>query len=492
MLVVISDLHLIDGTAGQHNPRQDLFEEVFLNWLPELAQNRGAKEFKVLLLGDIVDLIRTERWLDKKKEDESDTNLPWGESGLQDIDTALRLDPLDESDTQRHCLQILKNIVSENESTFELFRNLNDNFNEKVGLQEDLPVELIYVPGNHDRLCNVYPEVRNLLRDKLGLTVNVNTVDGNPEGDWWYRHDFEDENYGVYARHGHEYDVANYGNTTNYERAGQIRASFGEVFATEFVVKVPWLVRGFIESGEYDIEGPGNLISRLKEVDNLRPPTSVLAWFRRCYGEGDRGKVVEHALEQTIDEFLDIEFVKQWRRSGTFWDGAVRAATTPRGREFTSRLQRSMIRRDFLPLIQKGLSAMLNRSTDPAKDEHTKAAHKDVLRLDNNIRYVLYGHTHDPVIHPLEVPDDREVMYINTGTWRERLMRKTNTDTVYKRFSKVVKRNETPPLVPVPTEFTSLNQITYAVFYRADEYPGREPNTPSFDMWTGSGSRVAV
>ena len=85
MLVVISDLHLIDGTAGQHNPRQDLFGEVFLNWLPELAQNRGAKEFKVLLLGDIVDLVRTERWLDKK-EDGSDTNLPWGQNGLQDID----------------------------------------------------------------------------------------------------------------------------------------------------------------------------------------------------------------------------------------------------------------------------------------------------------------------------------------------------------------------------------------------------------------------
>lgn len=83
----------------------------------------------------------------------------------------------------------------------------------------------------------------------MGLSITDNTVDRDPRGDWWYRHHSTDENYGVYARHGHEYNAANYGNTTNYERAGQIRASFGEVFATEFVVKVPWLVRKFTEGG---------------------------------------------------------------------------------------------------------------------------------------------------------------------------------------------------------------------------------------------------
>lgn len=172
----------------------------------------------------------------------------------------------------------------------------------------------------------------------MGLSITDNTVDRDPRGDWWYRHHSTDENYGVYARHGHEYDAANYGNTTNHERAGQIRASFGEVFTTEFVVKVPWLARKFTEGGEYDVGDSEGLIARDEEVDNLRPLTSVLEWFRRRYGEGDSGKLVDNALEQTMDKFSNNEFVKHWRKSGTFWDTAIRAATAPQVRKFTSNL----------------------------------------------------------------------------------------------------------------------------------------------------------
>ena len=186
----------------------------------------------------------------------------------------------------------------------------------------------------------------------MGLSITDNTVDRDPRGDWWYRHHSTDENYGVYARHGHEYDAANYGNTTNYERAGEIQASFGEAFATEFVVKVPWLARKFTEGGEYDVGDSEGLIARDEEADNLRPLTSVLEWFRRRYGEGDSGKLVDNALEQTMDEFSNIEFVKHWRKSGTFWDTAIRAATAPQVRKFTSNFQRFVVRKDLLPLIQ--------------------------------------------------------------------------------------------------------------------------------------------
>lgn len=116
-----------------------------------------------------------------------------------------------------------------------------------------------------------------------------------------------------------------------------------------------------------------------------------------------------------------------------------------------------MVRKDLLPLIQKTLSVTLYGSTDPAKDEHTKAAYEDALRVNENIRYILYGYTHEPVIYPIEVPNKSEVGYINTGTWRERLIKKTNTDTLYRRFVKTVDRNETPPFVPIPNDFVPLN-----------------------------------
>lgn len=76
MLVVISDLHFIDSTAGKHNVDKEALEEVFLTWVPALLKRKNSKELKVLLLGDIVDLIRTEQWLEIDVDDR-----PWGRNG---------------------------------------------------------------------------------------------------------------------------------------------------------------------------------------------------------------------------------------------------------------------------------------------------------------------------------------------------------------------------------------------------------------------------
>ena len=58
MLVVISDIHFVDGTAGEHNLPYGAFESVFLSDVASLAKEKKAKEMKLLLLGDIVDATR--------------------------------------------------------------------------------------------------------------------------------------------------------------------------------------------------------------------------------------------------------------------------------------------------------------------------------------------------------------------------------------------------------------------------------------------------
>ncbi len=61
MLVFISDLHLTDGSSGE-TINSGAFKK-FAYYLKDMADNSGAKEVEVVLLGDIFDVIRSEQWL---------------------------------------------------------------------------------------------------------------------------------------------------------------------------------------------------------------------------------------------------------------------------------------------------------------------------------------------------------------------------------------------------------------------------------------------
>lgn len=166
MLVVISDLHFVDATSGDHNLPAKAFEQIFLSNIISLAQKNKATEIKLLLLGDIPDLIRSEQWFDEAPE-----NRPWGANGLRDIPT-----PHLGSRVERRCLDILgrfpesgkradvpeNTILFQNWDTFEFFRTFQQTIHEELG--RDIPVQTIYIVGNHDRLINLYPSLRDELR----------------------------------------------------------------------------------------------------------------------------------------------------------------------------------------------------------------------------------------------------------------------------------------------------------------------------------------
>jgi UDP-2,3-diacylglucosamine pyrophosphatase LpxH len=61
MIVFISDLHFVDETAGQHNLSAEAFIKFFKSVKVHL-ENTKAKEVKIVFLGDIFDLLRTEEW----------------------------------------------------------------------------------------------------------------------------------------------------------------------------------------------------------------------------------------------------------------------------------------------------------------------------------------------------------------------------------------------------------------------------------------------
>jgi hypothetical protein len=110
---------------------------------------------------------------------------------------------------------------------------------------------------------------------------------------------------------------------------------------------------------------------------------------------------------------------------------------------------------------------LTGESSDPDKDIYAQAAYKEnIWKEDDNIRFLLYGHTHAPLQIPLDRKEDREVIYLNTGTWRNRIYKTIGLD-------------KSP-------DFIELKQMTYLIFYGKDEdKDGKIPDTLSFDVWTG-------
>ena len=73
--------------------------------------------------------------------------------------------------------------------------------------------------------------------------------------------------------------------------------------------------------------------------------------------------------------------------------------------------------------------------------------------------YVAYGHTHNENVSFLGVDKRFHKYYINTGTWRERILA-SNTGV-----------------------FSRYKTMTYAIFYKPEE---RMTDFPSFELWNGA------
>jgi len=471
MLVVISDIHFVDGTAGEHNLPYSAFESVFFSDIASLAKEKEAKEIKLLLLGDIVDVTRSEQWFDLKLEDR-----PWGANGLADIPT-----PRANSTTEKQTLKIFgqvsdnqirdptppssldKNtVLYKNWETFKLFREFKQQL--KTKFEIDVPVEIIYVIGNHDRLCNLYPSVRDNLKKILGLTISPNTVQGDVKGEWRFLCDFMDEAHGVYARHGHQFDAWNYGGRNDYTTKGHLHTPIGDVLTTEFAAKIPWMLASL--KNVYP-EISDELIKNVKDIDNVRPFSRVMEWiYYRIKSEDSLQirKVLDEVFDRVIKELLDNDFVRKWRCPTTHIDEALRLASSRWLNWIPKTLLDLLDAEDLLPLIM----GMTSESPDPDKDIYAQAAYKESIWKENdNIRFLLYGHTHTPLQVPLDKKEDQEVLYLNTGTWRNRIYKTIGLD-------------KSP-------DFIELKQMTYSIFYRKDEdLGGKIPNTVSFDVWTGS------
>lgn len=430
MLVFVSDLHFVDGTAGEHNVPTKAFDRVFHD-LAAHARKAEAKEITIVFLGDIFDLLRTEMWFDVPEEER-----PWGMAKNKTKKMAA------------HTERILDAILdhSENKKTFELLSG------DLKGKEYGFPCEpeRIYIPGNHDRICAQFPSLFKKCQQALGAK-NSQPL-----------HLYTDPRYGVFACHGHEYDVFNFEGENSFDDQSYLKAPIGDPITTELVTRLPYVIMRHEKIKKLSKKKQENLKKALQEIQNVRPLAATLKWLFYQVSMYDwLSDVIEEALEQVIEDFHALKFVNDWYRrhdcSTHPWDEADQIQTA------LFFLRKLKITR------AEAIFSLGGKIIEMVPDPLRTAVPKEFQRLGSDIYYVVYGHTHEPLQLPVEVvsePDEkiRELVYLNTGTWRawhqEALVR----------------------------GFITWKLLTYTIFYTMKEDIKNKPKRdfPAFETWTGT------
>lgn len=371
MIILVSDLHLSDDPA-----RSTINVRRLLDHLTQLmadARGKGIREITLVLLGDIFEILRSEVWVERQAR-------PWQAC------TAVHVDVVSD---------IVGRVIAANEIFFERLSGL-------VKASEGR-LRLLYIPGNHDRLINTEmgAKARELLLGKLPF---LHASDGNPFGhpEDRFPEQLVDEEHELVARHGHEFDPAN-----RYEEG---RAAVGDAIVIEFVQRLPMRVRQRLQLDEDE-----DAISFLDEMDNVRPHSLkvLMDWIDASLAGRNniRSRVlreIENALGETLDEILSL---KRTVSFGSF-------AGVERRVGILLQALRSLNRR-------VGLRSMARLLPGDESSPPYPAFALDALQLSQSLggkfRYFVCGHTHDPMVVPLDMGRplaDRVRYYINTGTWR--------------------------------------------------------------------------
>jgi UDP-2,3-diacylglucosamine pyrophosphatase LpxH len=443
MMVLVSDLHLTDGSTAR-NVNPEAFA-LMASLVLDTAAKRGAREIHLVLLGDIFDLVRTDYW--HRTRVPADLR-PWG--GQPDPRTALNTES---AAVERQFADVLAGIVKT-----ESAKSLGDAIGSLAGA--GVPLVVTYVVGNHDRALWNFPGLRAWITGAYPAIGAFTTAIDSPE-------------YGVIARHGHEWDEQCHGwefrekVLVPNEHVGRFDPAAYEVMAIGEVVTAE-LMGGLVH---YVREGgaPGALVDQVMEVNNLRPIFDVFSWLE-WMGEGRSDahqRILFEALRSAIDGLLESRLARQWDRlrqdlivSADLVDRLQQARSILLGANFKSFKGRVEAARK--------LQGVFTRVFGEGDDRLLKgAAAEEAFKPDQasrGIQRIIYGHTHRALHRYFSgSPDGQVHMYVNTGTYLPLIARAADQRS-----------------------FASSMQMSLVYLYRRDEDTGgKKPETSSMDIWTG-------
>jgi UDP-2,3-diacylglucosamine pyrophosphatase LpxH len=417
MLVFLSDVHLTDGSSGE--TIKPMAFRIFAENVRKLVESLKPslpEELRLVLLGDIFDIIRSTKWL-------SNCIRPW-----------------DEASTGQGKIvnDILDNILEKNKDSLKELLSLKE-----WAVQKGLPFDISYVIGNHDWLINRYPSCRNSVANALGI-----------DGKNLFSSEFFDPSHKVFARHGDVYDDFNY-------MGNRDASSIGDAIVIELLNKYPEQAANklsrLVAAGSVT-QAEANLIAaQLKELDNIRPLTDAPSWVIAVANKTANRfarSIIEEAWETCVDDFFKVPFIKN--QDKFLWPDLI----------------------DFLQVALKLSSHISKKSLEKLIDFKERWFAEDVAGgydrhafAEPRVRsgeasFVLYGHTHDHLIIPMDqtpLPggSNQDKIYFNTGTWR-------------KTWNKV-------RFDPANREFLGWHVLTYVSIFKPSE------NGPyNFEIWNAS------
>ncbi len=458
MLIIISDLHLTDGSTGK-SISEGAFR-IFRDRIGDMAFDASKRadgsyqpleEFDIVLLGDILDISRSTLW---NREAPGDPGYvrPW-----HDLQSNTHINKID---------NIVDAILSENARSLRILRSIRNGIItlppptpegrvQFVSRNLDAPgrlplkVNIHYMVGNHDWYLHLngtgYEKIRQKINREMGLSDSVGPYPHDPSESEGLQKLFA--KHGVFARHGDIYD------SLNYDAArGRNFPSLGDALLIELFNPFPETV-----ADEFDDELPDDFYRHLRELGNTAPITMAPVWIAgsmRKFGLDDAQREKINAIwDRLVERFLDSDFLELTDRKGVLdYVDAIRPIL-----KLTSPLDIEQFSQAVL-LLKKRLT------TSEYSPSLLDALHEPAF-VERQARYIVYGHTHHHRVTGLEAAEvdaqPFQQLYINAGTWRP----------VYSLAE----------AHPKNMNFVSYKTMTMLAFYRPGERKGRP-----FETWSGT------
>ncbi len=404
MLIIISDLHLSDGTCGK-SVSSDAFY-VFAERLDEMAMRaswredgsyRPIDEINILLLGDILDPLHSTLWLDTKPNSPNYTR-PWTDQSkpayakkVQEITRAVLKKNAD-------TLQILRELKVQIPRELHSQRNWSDNHD-----VVDVDIHLYYMIGNHDWYYGIsgtkFDEIRAEVVETLGLSQSYAPFPYRPEDNAALEKMLR--KYKVYARHGDCYDQFNYD-----EEKGRNASALGDVFTVEM------LNRFSLEVASRLPELPADVIEKLGEISHVRPALATWLWVSSQIKHNRLRSHIQEKIKRIWDElgeeFLSLDVARNLDKKFKL--------------DYVDKLQVALqISKHTSVKTLNDLALWIQEEIWGGEISYAKKALKEPAFLENKASYIVYGHTHHHEVVPLDTSEKRtpndDKFYFNTGTW---------------------------------------------------------------------------
>lgn len=453
MLIILSDVHLGDGTCGRSISSSAF--HLFGDRLRELAINaswRSDGTYKpvdgidLLLLGDVLDPLHSTLWLEPASD--GSQVRPWHDTRLPQFAEKLG--------------QVTNSILTQNASAAEVLRraasgelvyltpaNGRGQLDKESRERLPVPVHTYYMVGNHDWYYHLpgpaFEAIRQTVVQAFGLANEPGPFPHKSADSPQIEELFS--RYQLLAQHGDVYDSFNYDKSK-----GRDAATLGDVFSVEMLNRFPLEIRR-----ELGTEAPDALVDNLRELTNVRPALAAPLWITGQIRDFCDDCAMQDKLKAIWDrmgeEFLALDFVRQADKWMQF--DAVDAME----------IIMNVSRRAKFTTINEVVTWLRQKMWESGEISFARNALKEPAFLDKSAQYIVYGHTHHHEIISLDAagltPYPTAQLYFNSGTWH------TYYDlAVYK---------------PEEQKFIPYQVLTYLCFYSNGERRGRR-----FETWSGS------